>query len=81
MSLLIDNLDVGGRLQYPELEGDRPKTGRPHGFRKSFSSDQLYFNDRLPPKQEPYSFSLSSRSSSTSTGNCLCLVQVESKSN
>lgn len=64
----IDNSDAGGRLQHPELEGDRPKTGRPHGFRKSFSSDQLYFNDRLPAKQEPYSFSLSSRSSSTSTG-------------
>ncbi|XP_066150265.1 TOG array regulator of axonemal microtubules protein 1 isoform X1 [Euwallacea fornicatus] len=59
-------LESHARLQYPEFH-----TGivHPPGFRKSLSSDQLYFNDRLSLKQEQYSHSLSSRSSSTSTGS------------
>ncbi|KAL1509798.1 hypothetical protein ABEB36_004480 [Hypothenemus hampei] len=42
---------------------------QPPSFRKSFSSDQLYFADRFPNKNDPYSCSFSSRSSSTSTGS------------
>ncbi|XP_019761282.2 uncharacterized protein LOC109538479 [Dendroctonus ponderosae] len=55
--------DAYSRLQYPA------DSRLQQGFRKSFSSDQLYSNDRLPSKYEPQSLSLSSRSSSTSTGS------------
>uniref|UniRef100_A0AAR5PK58 TOG domain-containing protein n=1 Tax=Dendroctonus ponderosae TaxID=77166 RepID=A0AAR5PK58_DENPD len=55
--------DAYSRLQYPA------DSRLQQGFRKSFFSDQLYSNDRLPSKYEPQSLSLSSRSSSTSTGS------------
>ncbi|XP_076255883.1 uncharacterized protein LOC143193518 [Rhynchophorus ferrugineus] len=59
--------DSNSRLPYTD-NGNGIFRHHDGSFRKSFSSDQLYFGEKLQ-KYEPYSYSLSSRSSSTSTGS------------
>ncbi|KAJ8922740.1 hypothetical protein NQ315_007775, partial [Exocentrus adspersus] len=67
LPIVATQATAGSALNNANFQAQRhPKF--PDGFRKSFSSEQLYCPDR-PQHHEPYSFSLSSRSSTTSTGS------------